>query len=428
MSRGWRACLLGGAVTPFLGICLTQAAEPPPPQAKPVRGIATTELRVLGLSDCLQIAAERQPALAAHRASLAAADTGRRSLDKMHLATVLARDLPIRKQQAALGVTIASAGLVQAEWETRYAVTRTYLSVLYAREQQLVAGDIVSNLKFYHERVGELVKKGESREWTTSTVDKIAVYLRLAETKQAEAARGVERALAALREAMGVEAGFCFDLADQRLPDVRVEVCRDAILQEALARRGEMSQALTASEVTRLEIAAQGKSHLPTMRTFADVSDIHARPIPQGVQNTEYRPGAVGLDMPGTLAGHRADRVERARDFSARALAVVDKTRNLITLEAEDGYLKWLEASWKVTQTRDGAEAGTRLAKHTREDFRGGQKVKIEDLLTNEVLVGQVQAAHNEARFQYVLALAGLERITAGGFHPGFAPKFAAGH
>src|SRR5262249_53572769 len=152
------------------------------------------------------------------------------------------------------------------------------------------------------------------------------------------------------------------------------------------------------------EIDAQGKSHMPTVRTFAAVADVHARPIPQGVQNTEYRPGAVGLDMPGTLAGHRADRVERARDLSARAGAVVDKTRNLIALEAEDAYFKWLEAARKVGQTRDGADAGARLAKHGREDFRGGQKVRIEDLLTNEVLAGQVQAAYNEARYQYALA------------------------
>ncbi len=425
--KGWRwqTWLLGGAA-PLLAASLSQspAADYPPAAAKPLRVVSASDtVQVLGLAGCLRIGMERQPALAAHRASLAAAESGRRALEKMTLAIVLARDLPIRKQQAALGVTIASAGLNQAEWETRYAITRTYLSVLYAREQSRVAEDVVVNLRFYQERVSELVKKGESREWTTSTVDKITVYLRLAEGRQAEAARGVERAMAALREAMGVEPGCCFELADQRLPDLRAEVCREAIIQEALARRGEMTQALTASEVTRLEVDAQGKTHMPTSRTFAAVADIHARPVPQGVQNTEYRPGAVGLDMPGTLAGHKSSRVDRARDFSDRAQAVVDKTRNLITLEAEDGYLKWLEASRKVVQTRDGSEAGARLAKHTREDFRGGQKVKIEDLLTNEVLAGQALAAGNEARYLYALALAGLERITAGGFDAGFVAR-----
>lgn len=428
---GWRRRfrIVGGVAVSVLTACPLGQAQTSPAAAKPLRLAGTavvrasSDVRALSLAECIHLALEQQPALAAHRASLAAAETGRRALEKMHLASLMARDLPIRKEQAALGVTIASAGLNQAEWETRYAVTRTYLSVLYAREQQRVADDVVANLKFYQERVSELVKKGESREWTTSTVDKISVYLGLAEPRQAEAARGVERALAALREAMGVGPNYCFEVPPAPLPDVRAEVCRELIVQEALARRGEMLQAQTAAEVTRLEVDAQGKSHMPTVRTFAAVADIHARPIPQGVQNTEYRPGAVGLDMPGTLAGHRSSRVERARDLSARAMAVVDKTRGLITLEAEDAYFKWAEAVKKVAQTRAGADAGIRLAKFTREDFRSGQKVKIEDLLTNEVLAGQAQAAANEARYQYALALAALERITAGGFDAGFLPR-----
>ena len=428
--KGWRrqavsqtAAVLLTAVSAFSqpGWTSQPAAEGKSQQIAPA-----VEIRAYNLAECLQLAAEHQPALAAHRASLAAAETGRRAIEQMQLASLLARDLPIRKKQSALGVTIASAGLAQAEWETRYAVTRTYYSVVYAREQLQVADDVVASLEFYRDRVSDLVKKGETREWTTSTVDKISVYLGLAQTRQAEAARGIGRAEAALREAIGVDPGCLFTVADVRLPELRTGVSREAILHEALARRGEIVQALTASEVTRLEIDAQSKSHMPTVRTFAAVADIHARPIPQGVQNTEYRPGAVGLDMPSTLVGHRSLRVERARDFSARADAVVDKTRNLITLEAEDGYLKWAEATRKVAQTREAAEAGTRLAKHTREDFRSGQKVKIEDLLTNEVIVGQARAAYNEARFQLLLALAALERIAAGGFEAGFLAAMPA--
>ena len=65
----------------------------------------------------------RQPALAAARASLAAAESGKRGLDSLGLfGNILAPDLHIRKQQACLGISINAAGLQQAEWETRYAV------------------------------------------------------------------------------------------------------------------------------------------------------------------------------------------------------------------------------------------------------------------------------------------------------------------
>ena len=80
---------------------------------------------------------------------------------------------------------------------------------------------------------------------------------------------------------------------------------RDEIVALALARRGEMVQVVTAAEVTDLEVAAQDKSFMPRVTTFAFGADIHAHPVPQGISNNEYRPGATGLEMPPSLAGPR---------------------------------------------------------------------------------------------------------------------------
>ena len=52
-----------------------------------------------------------------------------------------------------------------------------------------------------------------------------------------------------------------------------------------------------------LEIQAQGNSHKLKKETFAAVVDLHARQIPQGTTNGEYRPGALGLEVPTTMAG-----------------------------------------------------------------------------------------------------------------------------
>jgi outer membrane protein TolC len=254
---------------------------------------------------------------------------------------------------------------------------------------------------------------------TTSSVDKIGVYLRLAETRQVDAAMGVERATAALREAIGLDAQSSLQVALGQLPESQLTVSREEIISLALARRPEIVQASNAAQVTCLEIEAQGTTHRPNFHTFAAASDIHAKSIPQGISNSEYRPGAVGPEMPTTLVGSRAARMDRARAFYTRAEAVVDKTRILIGLEAEDAYLKWLEASRKVPQTKEAAEKGSKLADDTRKDFGGDQKVKPEDVLTNEVLAAQARAQHNEALYQRALALAALERVTAGGFSGG---------
>jgi outer membrane protein TolC len=389
----------------------------PEPTATPSADSAAA----LTLAQCLRIAVDQQPALAARRASLAAAEEAYRGATDLHIPVFFARDLPIRRRQACLGITIAEAGLGQAEWETVYAVTRTYFGVVYARQQLHVVDDLVNSLRFYQERVRDLVTKGESpKEWTTSTVDKITIYVGLADVRRDEALRGMERANAALREAMGMAPQTRVDVADQTLPVPNVAVNRDEIVALALRRRGEMIQVITAATVADLEVEAQGKSFLPKAATFASSADIHATPVPQGISNREYRPGATGLEMPPSLAGPRSSRVEHARDLSARAAAVVDKTRNLIALDAEDMYYKWEEASRKVPQSQTAQQAGNRLARNTREDFRAAQRVKVDDILTNEALAAQAAGSYNESLYELVVALADLQRVTAGGFDAGF--------
>ena len=51
--------------------------------------------------------------------------------------------------------------------------------------------------------------------------------------------------------------------------------------------------------------------------------------------------------------------------------------------------------------------------------------MKIEDVLGNEVLSAQVRTQFNEALLSYVISLASLERVTAGGFCAGFAEALA---
>src|SRR5262245_6586173 len=199
--------------------------------------------RSVTLAECIQIALDQQPSLAASRASLAAAETQLRALNNIPgRGLLIARDLPIRRRQASLGIAAAEGLLTQTEHETMYAVQRTYYSIVYAKLQLKVADDVVANLGFYQKQVSEAVKKGQSREWTTNTVDKITVYLGLAETKRAEAQRGVELATAALREAMGVGCDFGLTPAETTLPLISVTPNRHQIIDLALCRRGELTR------------------------------------------------------------------------------------------------------------------------------------------------------------------------------------------
>jgi outer membrane protein TolC len=432
-ARFWHARfarMLGGVGIP-LALCLAPAGlaqKPAPLTLPPTVATAAPAERVLTLAECLSLALERQPSIAAARASLAAAEEGARSLDEMRIPAVIVHELPYRRCQARLGVQAAAAGVNLAEYETIYAVTRTYYTVLYARAQEKVARDTVDHLKATEEVTRRVLEAGTSREVNASTLDRVTVYLRLAETRHVQAQEGIDRALAALKEAIGLGADCSLQVPQEGLPENPATPQREAIIAFALARRPELAQAHAVAEVSAIEIDAQGTSIRHRMQTFAMHADLHARPIPQGIANTEYRPGAIGPEMPPELVGSRTVRMELARAYSARQAAVADKARNLIGLEADDTFRRWHEATRKLSQTRDAADKAARLAEDQRNAYAAQQRVKAEDVVNAEVLGAMARAQFNETLYQQILALAALERVTAGGFTAGLAaPPARAG-
>ena len=225
--------------------------------------------------------------------------------------------------------------------------------------------------------------------------------------------------MAALREAIGVGLDFPLDVAEGTLPDA-VEVVtaeqKDELIAAALANRGEMIQVNAANQVTCLEVTAQARQWFrPTTKTFAAASDIHAKPIPQGVANGEYRPGAIGLEMPVFFVGNRQTRIARAQDLNARAGAVVDKTQNLIALEVEATFLKMREAQQNAAVLAGSLKDARSLADRVKGRFDNG-KMTAGDLLQAQTLESTTKAQLNEAKYNYALALAALERVTSGAY------------
>jgi outer membrane protein TolC len=419
------ARLLAGLAGPAFLSLLANAADPPRPELLPPAAASAAPATpaaaapLLDLATCRALALQQQPAVAAARASLAAAAARAHSLDNLRVPTFLARDLPTRRQQAAIGVSIAAAGVRLAENNTLYGVNYCYLTYQYALEQQGVTDEAAQSLR---EAVLEPVQAALEAKGkvTISDVSRIKALLEIARAHQAEARQGAARALSGLREALGV--GPDYPLAVTRtglsLPAVSVE--RQQALDLALARRPELVMAVHGAQVTGLEVSAQDARLLrPIVPTFASGSDIHSLPLPAGSYDDGYKPAAVGPEMPVTLTGRRCDRVGMARIYAGRSEAVVEKTRGLIVLEAEQAYLKWQEAREKAERYRRAvpeAEASRDyLAGRFRPD-RPDNPVSVDQLLLATILYPQAQARSNEARYQALVALAQLERVTGGGF------------
>lgn len=383
--------------------------------------------RPLHLADCLAISQERQPSLMVARARHAAAQSSLTSLESLDGPLARMRhDLPLRRQQARLGIDAAQADLARLEIENRYVVIRSYLSVLYARAQREVLDDLINDLKYLRERVRAAVAKKERPEWSPTTVDLITLYLRRTEARKVEAERGIALSLAALREALNLEPAVCLTIVEEAIPQPQVRVCREEILAAAAARRGEVIEASLASEVAALETDIQAtRCRRGPTNTFAAGSDLHAKHVPQPIYGEDFRPGGIPLAMPHVLVGPRANRVETAHDLSIQAAAVAQKTRNLALLEAEEAYYQWDEWSRKLVLLGEAKMVGTRLGGELHQEFRGSLKRLIDAILPESLLAAQARSDYNEALFRHAIALAALERVTAGAFHAGLLQELA---
>jgi outer membrane protein TolC len=387
---------------------------------------------VFDLAECRRIALEKQPALAAYRASLANAQARSQAVNDLLVPDVLRPDLPIRRKQAALAIRVAQANLDQAEWNFQADVTRLYLTAVYSREQQRVADealderDTAVSLR-YLQRIAKGIAENSSRpDVKVWHADQIGVLIESIQARREEAVYGYERALAALREAMGLEPGCCFAIADDRLFGLPAVPDCEELQALAAARRGELAQAIIASDIVALEVQAQGTSHHPQEPTFAAGSDIHANLIPPGLHDGDYRPAGLGIEMPTMLAGPRAGRIEQASALHARAVAVVDKVHNLVVLDARDAYLRWREADQQATKYGDASTHALKVAARVHDDFAlkdpEGKKPSLDDLLNASIRANQLRVQVNQARYQALLALSSLERATAGGFCLRFLP------
>lgn len=379
----------------------------------------------LRLAACIDLGMTNQPALKASQASLASAQSGARGLNNLPPgAGLLSPDLRIRRQQACLGVGIAEAGLMQTEWETRYAVTRNYYSVQYARLQSNLVKGLVERLDDAKKKLETLVKNpGKDVKVTRLDVNVLEINLEIVKRKAAQAKYGELTALAALREAMGVSLDFPLNVALNDLPPLVTELDKSALIDMALTGRGEMAQAASANRLTELEISAQSRLFFKIQtKTFASGADVHARPIPQGEANDHYRPSALGIEMPIYLVGPRRDRIQRARDLNDRANAVVEKTYNLIALEVEATYFKWAEAVDNLQGLNLANKKANENWNAIQDGFNSG-KVSAEEYLRARGLVDQTQALYNEALYHHALALAAMERVTAGGYRIPVAAK-----
>lgn len=381
----------------------------------------------LTLGECIGVALERQPALKAVQQSAAAIEAGERALRKFGtVSTLFSPDLEVRKQQAKRGLMATSAEYQKLHNEVVQDVTRLFYTAVYAKQQQQLAENVVVQLEFLIDVADALLKsKTDVKDLEGFNTLKLRMMqngLLEAKKLQATALVGEKKALAGLREVMGVdERTFPFRVKDAALPVMKqnVPLAKERVVELALERRPELVLAAAGVDAFRLEVYAQGR--VPFKRvvpTLASGADIHAKEIPAPSRGTEYRPGAIIPEMPTQLVGSKYDRVCRAMAFAQRAEAVYEKARNLVVAEAEGTFYDFDLAAKKLALAKQQFD----LSKDIQELARAAQATtkQKDQLLQAEVIAAKAQSDYLTAVHEYLLALAALERVTAGGIRPEF--------
>jgi outer membrane protein TolC len=411
-----RRLAAAAAFLPLLPGGLT--AQEPSAAKSPTEAVAPAAAQ-LTLGECLGVARERRPMVRAAILSYQASEASYAAL--FNLGTVpdlVTPDLPIRKQQAERGLTLAAAEVQKALQETTQDVTVLYYSYVYAKQQEQTAADISEQLGIYYDIAEGIVKSGARQPG--SKLDQFSLYalqnvIDEVKAQKLKAETGRKLALEALRDAMGVGMDYDFVPAAQELPlMLGGTVTKEQVVADATARRPELAQAAAGVDAFRLEVCAQAavkyKRQVPTL---ASGSDLHSKQVPMAMRNGEYRPGAIAPEMPGTLVGRTAERVQKATLLSQRQDALYDHTASLIRLDAAKAYLAWDAATKQVKDAKEKFERGKRLLEQSRAAAIARQDPQL--LVMNEALAGKAQSEYVDAVYAHIKTLAALERITAGG-------------
>jgi outer membrane protein TolC len=376
------------------------------------------------LGMCLAIGAERQPAIHAAVASLAASERGYLALMGLrNVAEFFSPDLPVRRMQSQRGIAAAVAEVNKARQENIYDITSLYFKYVYATQQEQTASEIVQQMEAFYAAAVEILKsekidpKIKINDFTLAKLDDI-----IGEVKQLQrtATIGRKQALDALKEAMGVDQSYSISISLKELPTMSGELTKATAISQALATRPELVQAEVIVDVTRQEICAQSLlKYRSTAQTFANGADLHARLLPAPVRtDTEYRPGAVPPEMPSQLAGKMTDRVARTQEYLRRQEAVRDKVVGLIQLEASTAYLKYETTIEQVKEAKERHERAQILVEKSR--TAAITKMDPELLIQNESLASKAQARYVEAVHTQLQALVMLEKVTGGAFRPSY--------
>lgn len=324
-----------------------------------------------------------------------------------------------RHQQAGLGVQAARADVSKSRQQTVFDVTQAYLGIQLAHELHQVVRDGIGHFRAIQSLVQALIDEGDEYV-TTVDLHRVATVRHLAEGELVRIENALELSHAALRRAMGVDRDADFQVAVPRLTFQQRHIELPNVLDEAMTRRPELAQTQLAVRIADLERKLAKAEYVPDVGLFGRFSAVvddrdFANPNEQ--QEEQWAVG-VSVGVPLFTGGRRSAQMRQAEFQQAKARQSYRLLRELITLEVQQAYLQYLEASQKLRKAEQAKENAEKTLDGYQNQFLGDQINEedmpdyFEDLTQARLLRTRAAAEYYQTVHRYNLSLAQLQLVS----------------
>ncbi len=299
-------------------------------------------------------------------------------------------------------IDVADYELAAHKNELAYAVRRGYYNALRARE-------MIDVFRQTEAQIGKSLELAQNRfnEGTVLKTDVLNLEVQLAQAEEdlLQAENAFRLAVAALNTSIGSNIVAPENLASPaRQEPTRLPVDPETL---SVADHPELLRAAAYARAARLDARSTRRAYRPSVEAFGAM-DMDSRKASSFEDS--YRVGiAAEWDI---FDGHaRSAARSEASARRGEALAVLKQTRKQLELDLEDARLKAQNAVKRVEVTRRALDRAEESLRTTRSLYENGT-VEVTALLSAQTAMTHSTVRYQSARFEYLEALANLDRAT----------------
>ncbi len=219
----------------------------------------------------------------------------------------------------------------------------------------------------------------------------------------------VSIARAALNRVMGVDVNAPTELASSEISIESVEVDVEKSIQEACAKRPEIKSAETAIDLSRRNVKLQRTGIFPTLTASANYN-YNFRVAGFSAENASWI-ALINLTAPIWDGGVTKARVDQANADVARSIQNLESAKLGVGLGVKTAALVLQEATDRVATASENVALAEEALRLANVRYNGGISTMVE-VTDAELALTQAKTDWVNARYDYVMGVAGLEKAT----------------